>query len=95
MNLIKYTLTKDGKTPNFIIEGGYFPIKNNNQSPEDYTFIGLSQKTENKFNTYEELLNYLKTHTDNDNYTDTPYDHVNPNTPFDYTKHAVNLWSKI
>jgi hypothetical protein len=43
MNLIKYTLNNDGSVPDYIIDGGYFPKKNNKNTPYDYDLIGLSE----------------------------------------------------
>jgi hypothetical protein len=43
MNLIKYTLLPDGTIPDYIIDGGYFPKLNNNNSPQDYDLIGISK----------------------------------------------------
>jgi len=62
MKLIIYTLTKDGKTPNYIIDGGYFLKKNDKKPPQDYDMIGLSNSNDGikELKTKAQLLKYIE-----------------------------------
>ena len=42
MKIIKYTLLGNGKVPESMVDGGYFPKPNGGQSPQDYDLIGYS-----------------------------------------------------
>jgi len=63
MKFVKYNLTKDGTIPSFILDGGYFPVLNNNKSPQDLDLIGVSSGNNGlkEFKTKSELLEYLQT----------------------------------
>lgn len=60
MKLVKYTLNKNGTTPDYIIDGGYLPIPNGGKSPQDYDILGFSNSeigneeiiTKTEFETY-------------------------------------------
>jgi len=62
MIIVRYTLTKDGKIPTYIHDGGYFPRKNNKTYPQDYDFIGLSNGNTalETYTTKEDLQIYLQ-----------------------------------
>jgi hypothetical protein len=70
MKIIKYTLLEDGTIPLYINDGGYFVKLNNNESPQDYNMLGLTNDESKieEFNTKLELENYIKSfasdHTD-------------------------------
>jgi hypothetical protein len=62
MKLIKYTLTPEGTVPNYVVDGGYFPVKNNNPTPQNYTIVGAATDvaTEESFADEAALLVYLQ-----------------------------------
>ena len=43
MKIIRYTLLANGKVPEAMFDGGYFPKPNREQSPQDYDLIGYSR----------------------------------------------------
>lgn len=42
MKLIVYTLTPNGLTPGYVVDGGYYAVPNGGTSPQDYDMIGLA-----------------------------------------------------
>jgi len=90
MIVVKYNLTKDGHTPSYIIDGGYFPKTNNKQSPQDLDLIGISSgnKALKEFKTLEELINYFNTYTEG--WKQNDYD----NTAWSQTDNAEIIWRK-
>ena len=62
MKIIKYTLKTDGTIPDYVIDGGYLPTKNNNSTPQDWDLIGVAtdEATETGFATQAHLLEYAK-----------------------------------
>ena len=42
MKIIRYTLLSNGKVPEAMFDGGYFPKPNGEQSPQDYDLIGYT-----------------------------------------------------
>ena len=42
MKVVRYTLLENGKVPQSMINGGYFPRPNGGQAPQDYDYIGYS-----------------------------------------------------
>ena len=42
MKLIVYTLTPNGLTPGYVLDGGYYAVPNGGDSPQDYDIIGLA-----------------------------------------------------
>lgn len=42
MKVIKYILNEDGTIPDFIVDGGYFPVSNSGLSPQDLDFVGMT-----------------------------------------------------
>ena len=41
MKVTTYTLNADGTIPDFVDNGGYFPDANDNDSPQDWTLVGV------------------------------------------------------
>lgn len=64
MKIIKYTLLGNGKVPESMVDGGYFPKYNGGQSPQDYDLIGFSYGWTGlgEFTTKEEFENYIKSY---------------------------------
>lgn len=42
MKIITYSLNEDGTIPDFIVDGGYFPIPRDAASPQDLTLLGIA-----------------------------------------------------
>ena len=40
--IIKYNLESNGKIPNYIADGGYYPKANGGSSPQDWDLIGAT-----------------------------------------------------
>lgn len=61
MKVIKYTLDIDGTIPKNIIDGGYFPVPSELESPQDYYLVGIAESysREPEFLTEQELIDYL------------------------------------
>jgi hypothetical protein len=62
MKVIIYTLTETGEIPSYVIDGGYFPKSNTNNSPQDLDLIGLADNsaTETSLASKSEILEYVK-----------------------------------
>ena len=62
MKIIKYTLTSDGKIPDYVIDGGQLSVANNKPWPQNLDHIGLAtdDATEPVFATEDELIQYAK-----------------------------------
>jgi hypothetical protein len=62
MKLVIYTLNIDGTIPDYIIDGGHFPYSNNNQSPQDWDFIGVANDDAEQegFPNKEALTSYVE-----------------------------------
>lgn len=62
MKIIKYTLLGNGKVPESMVDGGYFPKYNGGQSPQDYDLIGFSYGWTGlgEFTTKAEFETYVK-----------------------------------
>jgi len=62
MKAIIYTLETNGTIPEYIIDGGYFPVQNNKTSPQDLDLVGIAQDDapQEAFASEAELLNYVK-----------------------------------
>jgi hypothetical protein len=62
MKLITYVLNLDGTIPNYVVDGGYLSVKNNNPSPQDYNLVGIVNDdfTDIGFTSELELLNYAQ-----------------------------------
>ena len=89
MIIVRYTLTAKGKTPEYIIDGGYFPKKNNKQSPQDWDLIGISSGNIGleKFNTKADLRKYV-------NIVTSKW-HQLIEAPFDQASATTDMWSKL
>jgi len=90
MIIVKYTLTKEGKIPSYIIDGGYLAIKNNKKAPQDYDLIGISSGNTglHKFLTKDELKKYVDTLT-------FPAVIIPDDIPTQKTKLTNLIWDKI
>lgn len=63
MNKIaKYILNPDGTIPSFVISGGYFSVKNDNEPPQDWTIVGVVEDHPGleSFLDLDSLVNYLE-----------------------------------
>ena len=62
MKLIKYTLTPEGTVPEYVVDGGYFAVKNNGVWPQDLDLIGIANDsaTEYTFADNAALLDYVQ-----------------------------------
>jgi len=67
MKLVKYTLTEEGTTPEWIdgsiISGGQFPRANDLESPQDWTMIGVANEVPEGVETIDshaDLLAYMQ-----------------------------------
>lgn len=62
MKLIKYTLTPEGTIPEYVVDGGYFAVKNNGVWPQDLDLIGIANDsaTEYTFADNAALLAYVQ-----------------------------------
>ena len=62
MKLVTYTLNEDGTIPVSVLDGGYVPIANNLESPQDVTLVGYAEDDYDArtFNSVEELLQYME-----------------------------------
>lgn len=62
MKLITYVLNPDGTIPDYVVDGGYLSVKNDNPSPQDYNFVGVVNDdfVGNGFASESELLNYAQ-----------------------------------
>lgn len=60
MKIIKYVLNEDGTIPSFIVDGGYFPVSNKGNSPQDFNFVGMTfDEIEADFANRDELISYV------------------------------------
>ena len=39
--IASYVLNEDGTVPEYVINGGYFAVANDNPSPQDWTLVGV------------------------------------------------------
>lgn len=62
MKLIKYTLTKEGTIPGYVVDGGYFAVQNNKSWPQNLDLIGIANDsaTEESFANKVSLLAYVQ-----------------------------------
>ena len=90
MKLIKYTLTLEGTVPNYVVDGGYFPVENNNPIPQNYTIVGAATDaaTEESFADEAALLIYLQ---------DNNFNFKNPHTEVLTSSETVvsDMWLKL
>ena len=90
MKIIKYTLTPEGKVPEYVIDGGYLPANNNGISPQDLDLIGVTKNSapENSFANEAALLTYIQ--DKNFTFIDSISDQVIPQATV-----ASSIWSKL
>jgi hypothetical protein len=90
MKLIIYTLTNKGEIPNYIIDGGYFPKKNDKKPPQDYDMIGLSNSNDGikELKTKAQLLKYIQ--FDKDHKVSRP-----TLVKIDLVEQADAIWEKL
>lgn len=90
MKLIKYVLNEDGTIPEYIIDGGYYPAQNSNQSPQDLTLIGVVDDVvpSASFSGPEEIKNYLIS-IGGEEWKDVD------NNPIDLEFCSTQLWQKV
>jgi len=77
MKVTTYTLNADGTIPDFVDNGGYFPDANDNDSPQDWTLVGVctddapgDAMTEAELVTYVEAFSPVFVNPEDD--TETP-----------------------
>ena len=89
MKLIKYTLLKNGSVPDYIIDGGYFPKSNSNNSPQDFDLVGLTNdNSKTGFSDKADFESYVKSFTP-DSYTDIDGTTI-------YLQYSLNfVWGKL
>jgi len=88
MKMIKYTLLVNGKVPESMLDGGYFPKPNGGQSPQDYDLIGFSLGWTGleEFTTKVEFETYIKSFC---------FDYTEINGTTFYIQDIIdNMWSK-
>lgn len=90
MKMIKYTLTPQGTVPDYVVDGGYFPVENNNPIPQNYTIVGIATDaaTEESFLDEDAFLIYLQ---------DNNFRFKNPHTKVVTPSRIVasEMWSKL
>ena len=90
MKLIKYTLNANGTIPEYVTDGGYFPVANSGTSPQDYNLVGVSTDvaTEESFADEVALLAYLQ---------ENNFEFKNPITEEIIPSETVvsDMWSKL
>lgn len=90
MKVIIYSLNDDGSIPNYIIDGGHFPVANNNSSPSDFDLVGIAsdEAPQDGFANETELLGYVQ---------DKNFNFNNPYTQENISVESVVsiLWSKV
>lgn len=42
MKVISYTLTPEGRIPDYVLDGGYFAIPNEKPAPQDWNLLGIA-----------------------------------------------------
>ena len=62
MKVIIYTLTPEGTIPNYVIDGGQFPVENNKDFPQNLDLVGAAMDSalEIGFNDEAALLGYVE-----------------------------------
>ena len=62
MKVITYTLTPEGTIPNYIINGGQFPVENNKDFPQNLDLVGaaMDNALEEGFSDEAALLEYVE-----------------------------------
>ena len=62
MKVIIYTLTPEGTIPNYVIDGGQFPVENNKDFPQNLDLVGaaMDNALEEGFSDEAALLGYVE-----------------------------------
>lgn len=62
MKVITYTLTPEGTIPDYIIDGGQFPVENNKDFPQNLDLVGaaMDNAPEKGFSDEAALLGYIE-----------------------------------
>lgn len=64
MKVTTYTLNADGTIPDFVINGGMFPKANGNDSPQDWTLVGIvTDEADGEHYSLEDLISYVETYS--------------------------------
>ena len=89
MKLIKYILLEDGTIPDYVIDGGYFSKPNNNNSPQDFDLVGLTNDdSKTGFIDKSDFESYVRSFTP-DSYTDFDGETVYLQDSLDF------IWGKL
>lgn len=90
MKVIKYTLNADGTIPEYVTNGGYFPVANGGISPQDYDLIGMANDVAHQASFANEaaLLTYIQ---------ENNFEFINPITEEITPSETVvsDTWSKL
>lgn len=90
MKIVVYVLNEDGTIPEYIVDGGYLPTQNSNESPQDFDFVGIAndEAPQNGFSNINELIEYIESN-------DFPL--MNPITEQTNSKEyiAQEIWNKM
>ena len=93
--IIKYNLESNGKIPNYIADGGYYPKANGGSSPQDWDLIGATIDGSSETG-LGELANQAAVKTYLDTYTGdwTQPDGSGGEEAFNQTDAAAGIWAK-
>ena len=93
--IIKYNLESNGKIPNYIADGGYYPKANGGSSPQDWDLIGATIDGSDETG-LGELANKAAIKSYLDTYTGdwTQDDGSGGQEAFDQDAAATHIWSK-
>lgn len=95
MKIVKYLLNVDGTIPEYIIDGGYFPVESGLDWPQEYYLIGIAEQwsQDTSFSSVGDLVSYL------DTCGTTFMELSDPESltlvPIDTTVEATELWNKL
>ena len=94
MKIIEYTLASDGSVPAYVVDGGYFPVANDNEPPRDLTLIGVANDDAPgiAFSSQQSLTDHLAEIGATWVLTDPV---TRATVPFDPTAAATQLWARI
>lgn len=90
MKVIIYTLNEDGTIPSYVLDGGYFGMPNNNNSPRNFDFIGIATDNAQEYtlSNKEALVTYLNNKS---------FKHIHPITNEEIPVESVvnSFWEKV
>lgn len=69
--VILYTLNQDGTIPDYVSNGGYFPIENVLSSPQDYNLLGICEENISTDNLPENCIKVFSGRDDLEEYIDS------------------------